>query len=416
MSHRWRVTLAMSAVLALTVLGAWAVMFRAVVVPVVRGWAEERVDVVLQLVELAEAAPATRRLAVRAAKDLGVEIEVIHELPADLESWTLVERDGRRFYHRHRRGTPMIVEIRGADSRWLSVRFGADIEGVPRRVLGGLVFVGIAGLGVVTVGTRWVLRPLETTEQAMRRIGAGDLGHRVPEGRDVAGRIGHGFNEMAARVEGMVRGQRDLLAAVSHELRTPLTRIRLAVELLREQSADPKRLASIEADVDEIDVLVATLLESARLERGGWALERAPASVRAVVDDAAAAVALGGRTLVVEVPDIEIEADAARLSRALRNLLHNFAKYTPEGSTCWIRARRDDGLTIVVEDDGPGVVASALPKLFEPFYRAESSRNRKTGGLGLGLLLVRQIVEAHGGTIRAEAREGGGLRFVVTLP
>jgi signal transduction histidine kinase len=174
----------------------------------------------------------------------------------------------------------------------------------------------------------------------------------------------------------------------------------------------------MERDIDEVDRLVGTLLESTRLERGGWVLEKAPAKLATIVSRAADGLELGGRKLDVEVPDaIELDADASRLGRVFKNLFTNFVRYTPDGATCWVRATKDaKGTHVVVEDDGPGVPADAVEKLFAPFYRVDPSRSRETGGLGLGLMLVRQIVEAHGGTIVVEARPGGGLRFRIELP
>lgn len=421
MSHRLRIFASMALLLGLTVLGAWFVMYRAVVDPVVKAWTLERVDTVVRLAELAEEThnPGRYRAAV---ERLGLEVSVLRELPEAprrRNQQITFEREGRDVYLWRGRQMPVVVELDTAEGpRFLAVRFSTDLNEFPRRVGRGLLLLGILGLVGAAVASRWVLRPMEATREAMERVASGNLRHRVPEGSDVTGRMGVTFNHMAERIEGMIEGQRNLLAAVSHELRTPLTRMRLQLEMFRDAGVDEKRVATMEQDIDEVDVLVAALLESSRLDRGGWALERSVVPLRAVVDDAVSAVDLGERTLEIDVAeDLEVVVDRARMARALKNLLSNVARYTPDATTCRIAGGlTNEGLRIEVSDDGPGVPEGLEDQLFEPFYRVERSRSRATGGLGLGLMLVKQIVEAHGGYVIAQPSPAGGLSVVIQLP
>ncbi|MBN2798200.1 MAG: HAMP domain-containing histidine kinase [Deltaproteobacteria bacterium] len=316
--------------------------------------------------------------------------------------------------------TAVVVPLTtSAGRRWLLMRFQVDLAAPMQRAAVGVLLV--AGLAVLLAWMviRWALQPLALASSAMARVADGDLEHRVPEGSDATGQIGHTFNRMAERVEALVVGQRQLMAAVSHELRTPLTRLRLQVELLRDTDPDNPRVSAMEANIEEVDALVEELLESARLDQGVLALHFEDLAVTEVVEAALATVALGERGISVRCsPALRLLGDRTRLVRAVSNLLSNASRYTPPDAAVEISAgaREGGGVVLVVEDRGPGVSPESLPHLFDPFFREERSRSRATGGLGLGLMLVRQIAEAHGGGVTAVNRVGGGLRVSLELP
>jgi signal transduction histidine kinase len=300
----------------------------------------------------------------------------------------------------------------------MAVHFPVDIERPRRRVGWGFPILALLVLAGAVLTSGWVLRPLRRTSAAMDRVAQGDLAVRVPEGSDEAGRIGATFNRMAERVSAMLTGQRRLVAGVSHELRTPLARMRLLTELLRDSGADPARLDALEAEIGAVDGMVGELLESARLDQGVLALKREPVALQELVHQALAAVELGERALELDVPDdLVLPLDRVRMVRVLSNLLSNAARYTPATARVSIHASRTAaGARLVIADDGPGVPEEELPELFVPFFRGERSRSKATGGLGLGLMLVKQIVEAHGGDIRATNRPEGGLAMLIDLP
>jgi signal transduction histidine kinase len=258
-------------------------------------------------------------------------------------------------------------------------------------------------------------KPLELVIAGMQRIADGDLDHRLAGGGDVTGRIGDTFNQMADRLQGMVQGQRQLMAAVSHEVRTPLARMRIQTELLRDSGADEKRVTAMEGEIAEVDELIGELLESARLDQGILILDLCEIDLRDLAMNALGSLDLGEHPVTLSIPPgLRVRGDNRRILRAVSNLLSNVVRYTPPQTPVSIdMAEEDHGVRIAVSDEGPGVDPVDLSRLFDPFFRAEESRSRVTGGLGVGLMLVRQIARAHGGWVRAENREGGGL--VVTL-
>lgn len=427
MSLRVRVILAVVALVFLTVVGAWMVAGGAVLRPLVGELATERADTAIFAARRLASVPADERreVAHELSRDLGIRMRLLDELPEPRGRGRgqgeprVYERDGYTLYTVRGPHAPVLVGM-GAEggAPYLAVHFSVDLDQPQRNVgLGLAVIFGVA-LFAGIAASRWVLSPLEVASDAMQRVADGDLAHRVQAGTDAAGRIGATFNRMAARVQGLVDGQRELMAAVSHELRTPLTRMRLQAELLREQGADERRLQALEADIAEVDALVGELLESARLHQGQLALKVEELRLADLVDEAVASADLGSRPVSVDVPDgLVLTADRTRLRRVLANLLSNVGKYTPADAAVDIRAaEQGDEVLLVVADRGPGVPDDALDRLFDPFFRAEGSRSRRTGGLGLGLMLVRQVVEAHGGRVRAHHRDGGGLEIACHLP
>ncbi|HEX9053102.1 MAG TPA: HAMP domain-containing sensor histidine kinase [Anaeromyxobacter sp.] len=328
------------------------------------------------------------------------------------------------------------VHVRGRGLGWAAplpaIGGHLVICGEPRAhdPVRGLLFIGAVlvalALGSVPLA-RSISSPLETLTAAARRLGAGDLSARADlAARGEVGALGRAFDEMAARLEALVRGERELLANVSHELRTPLARMRVALELAAEGDRERARahLAEIGADLSELDALIEVVLTAARLDArgaGAWPIARDPLDLGAVVRDAAGRFreAHPGRALEVEVDPSAPAAsgDAALLRRLLAILLDNAAKYSDPPAPIRLALRAGEaGAALEVTDRGVGVDPADLPRLFTPFFRTERSRARGTSGTGLGLVLARRIAEAHGGTIRARSAPGEGTAFRVELP
>lgn len=423
---RPRVFGALSGLLLLTVLGAWLLAYAVALRPVMGQLLLDRVDLTLFILREVEQSedPAARAEAL--GRRLHVEARLLAEPPDQLdgqdprrEMW----REGHTLAIYPGKRTPILVRLdRLSGQPWLVVWFPVDLRGPPRRANLGMALLAVAAVGAAVLATRWVLAPLEGVVSGMSSVASGELGARLPEGDDVTGRIGARFNLMAARVQALVEGQRRLLAGVSHELRSPLARMRLNAELLAERGLPPEQgrhLDAIAVDIDEVDDLVGELLEAARLESGVIALRPEPLDVGELLAEALGAVDLGERPVRLEIaPDLHLTADRPRLLRALGNLLSNVARHTPPEVEIELCARADGPgrVCFTVADRGPGVTPEELAHIFEPFYRTDASRSRVTGGLGLGLMLVRQIAEAHGGTAIAENRAGGGLAVHLTLP
>jgi two-component system sensor histidine kinase KdpD len=219
-----------------------------------------------------------------------------------------------------------------------------------------------------------------------------------------------------------------LLNAVSHDLRTPLASIIAAAESLLQRDIDwsPEEqrelLETILEEGQRLDQLVRNLLDLSRIEAGKLQLDRQPHAIPTLVDAALKRVGprLSQHHVVLEIPETlpPVAVDALKIEQVLVNLLENAAKYSPPGSTVTVRARLLNGsVEMLVEDEDPGIPEDALPYLFAPFYRAgQSGDGARPQGTGLGLAIARQLVHAHGGSIRAENRREGGARFVLTLP
>jgi len=311
---------------------------------------------------------------------------------------------------------------------WLVVRgprWAGDLTR-PLAVLGA-VLVALA-LGSIPLA-RSIASPLERLTRTVRRFGGGDLSARtgVRGGSGEVEQLAAAFDEMAERIERLVRGEKELLANVSHELRTPLTRIRIALELASEGDRTAGRyLREIETDLAELEQLIADVFTTARLDLAAGAPSGGAPPLRVAEHDPRVLLEAAAERFRALHPDRTLEVDApaalppctcdeALVRRALANLLDNAAKYS-EG-TISLRARGEGGrLILAVEDRGIGIERADLQRIFTPFFRTDRSRARGSGGVGLGLALTRRIVEAHGGTIAVASEPGAGTTFRVELP
>lgn len=278
---------------------------------------------------------------------------------------------------------------------------------------------------------RALSRPMRRISATARAFGAGKLDARVALRRDdEVGEVARAFDDMAERVADLLRAERELMANISHELRTPLARIRVAVDLAAEGDSEVAResLRDIADDLQELERLIADVLTVARLDLSDAsivssipALRRQRVDVNELVERAAARfrAAHPRREFLVQNVDahVAVDGDPVLLRRVLDNLLENANKYSDraEGGI-ELRADAPDGVRIRVIDHGAGIAPDDLKGIFRPFFRADRSRNRATGGLGLGLVLVRRIVEAHGGKVHIESTLGQGTTAVVDLP
>lgn len=276
---------------------------------------------------------------------------------------------------------------------------------------------------------RSITRPVEQLTRAARSLGEGDLSVRTGMRRgDELGDLAMAFDEMADRIERLVRSEKELLANVSHELRTPMARIRVALELAAEGDAERARayLREIGEDLADLERLVEDVMATARLDlAAGRAGDGAPPLRRAAVDGAALATDAAdrfraghpGRVLELEIlrPLPRLHADADLLRRAVLNLLDNARKYS-DGPIHLAVRREGDDVVFAVSDRGIGIPGEDLERIFTPFFRTDRSRARGTGGVGLGLALVRRIAEAHGGRATARSEPGQGTAVEIAVP
>jgi len=263
---------------------------------------------------------------------------------------------------------------------------------------------------------RRLLLPLRGLADGVMRLTRGELDVVVPSAtRDEFGALTQAFNRMVAQVRGMIGARDQLLLDVSHELRSPVTRLKVALELLPEDALR----ARLAADVREMEAMITELLELERL-RDGRAIRKAPVDLRRLVDDVVASFDDRRPTLSVRLPAIPVmlHADPRMMTVVIRNLVENAVTYSlpDSGPIDIVITDNSAEVTLRVTDDGPGIPESEMANVFEPFYRLDRSRSRRTGGYGLGLSICKRIVEAHGGSIVIERGAGRGASFVVKLP
>ncbi len=261
---------------------------------------------------------------------------------------------------------------------------------------------------------RWLFRPIRSLKAGADRIGAGDLDFRIPTlRRDELGDLTRSVNAMADRLRGTLEAKRQLLLAISHELRTPLTRAKVLVELV-EPGPNRDRL---DANLNEINDLVGALLEAEALNDRHRALRFDTIELNRFVSETVSGCDPDGR-VAVRLPQGERSArvDPLRVRLLIRNLVGNALKHGGDGPITVTLAIVDPVFRIAVADEGPGIAPEHLPHLGEPFYRPDRSRQRRTGGHGLGLHLCRQIAETHGGRLEIRSRLGEGTTVTATLP
>jgi len=277
-------------------------------------------------------------------------------------------------------------------------------------VLLALLFVAVA-VGAWPVVNR-LTRRLTSLRQGVEQFGAGELSHRVDVGgSDEVAAVASSFNQAAARIEALVRSHQSLLANASHELRSPLARMRMAVSML--DAASPAQRDGLKREIDlnvaELDALVEEVLLASRLDAARDTVRRDPIDLLGLVAEEAARVSAH-----VEGSAAGVQGDERLLRRAVRNLIDNAQRYGG-GAIDIVLATDPQGVEVRVCDRGPGVPHTLRERIFEPFYRLPGHAET-AGGVGLGLSLVKQIAERHGGRVRCEPREGGGSCFVLSLP
>lgn len=297
-------------------------------------------------------------------------------------------------------------------------------DSVTRVVAAAVVIaVGAAAVLAVIFGGR-LSRPVRDLDRAARRISTGDYEARVPRGgpAELAG-LADSFNRMAESLAEQERLRRDFVANAAHELRTPLTNLKGYLEGLRDGVIPPER-ATFESLWEEAERLVRLSRSLDTLAEGDAAIRPAElepldlaAAVRSSVDLARPTFERAGLELVLDVPqELRAQANPDHLSQVLGNLLQNALRYTPRNGQVTVRAvRAGDVAMVSVANTGEGIPAADLPRVFERFYRVEKSRDRAQGGAGIGLAIVRQLVEAAGGRVGVESAEGV-TRFWFSLP
>lgn len=291
-------------------------------------------------------------------------------------------------------------------------------------VLAAVVVAAVASVTLAIVMARMLARPLAEVGGAARRIAEGDYAARVPrDGPDELASLADSFNQMAASLERQEAMRRDFIANAAHELRTPLTNLQGYLEALRDGVITADR-ATYESLWDEAERLVRLSRSLDALAEDDAAAAPPPledldlsAAIRAALDLAQPVLERANLHLVVDLPDqLPARANPDAFAQVLGNLISNAARYTPAGGTVTVRAERHaSDILVSIANTGDGIPPEDLDRVFERFYRVEKSRDRARGGAGIGLAIVKQLVEAGGGRVGAESREGQ-TRFWFSLP
>jgi two-component system sensor kinase ParS len=284
-----------------------------------------------------------------------------------------------------------------------------------------LMLAGLIGI-VLFFWVRPHWRDLEKLRLAAERFGDNDLSARIQlSKRSNIRDLAEHFNLMAARIEGLIANQRELTNAVSHELRTPIARLSFELDQLKQQS-DPSQsrelIADMYADLGELEEMVSELLTYASLERGATVISRENIQALSWLDSVVGSVALEAEAAGVQLSIVECQVNEVRIeprfmARAVINLLRNAIRYAEERVDVSL-VRNGDHYEVRVNDDGPGVPLEGREKIFEPFSRLDASRDRRTGGFGLGLALVRRVSQSHGGQVEVADSPWGGASFRMT--
>ena len=260
-----------------------------------------------------------------------------------------------------------------------------------------------------------MLNPVRLLKQGAERIRQGDLSYRVKSNlQDELGELTESINHMADSLQSMLEAKRQLLMAISHELRTPITKAKLRMEFMPESDEKDQ----LKEDINEIDLLISDLLEAERLNNDHSALVSERVLLANFIRSIAESFKSNNGEIDIEIPvnDLEFEIDKLRIRLLITNLLNNAVRHG-KGNLINVRVSfsGDRGI-IEVKDNGEGISEEHITQITEPFYRADSARQRNTGGFGLGLYLCRLIAQAHGGEMIIVSQEGQGTQITVNLP
>ena len=317
--------------------------------------------------------------------------------------------------------TQFISNIDGG-SQLLSIKLPPEPSLMPFYIAAAYLMLAVL-LGIVLyfwVRPHW--RDLEKLRLAAERFGDNDLSARIQlSKRSNIRDLAEHFNLMAARIEGLIANQRELTNAVSHELRTPIARLSFELDQLKQQpdaSQNRELIADMYADLGELEEMVSELLTYASLERGATVISRENIQAANWLDSVVGSVALeaeaaGVQLLIGECRVDEVRIEPRFMARAVINLLRNAIRYAEQRVEVSL-VRIGDQYEVQVNDDGPGVPLAGREKIFEPFSRLDASRDRRTGGFGLGLALVRRVSQSHGGQVEVGDSPWGGASFRMT--
>ena len=292
-----------------------------------------------------------------------------------------------------------------------------DLDPERRRVVIVLLMLLTLILAGAFLSIRWILKPVRWLHEGVREVGRGNLAHRVPVKRsDELRELAAAFNDMTDRIRDMLHTKEQLMLDVSHELRSPITRMKVALEFLPESQAKD----SLKSDIAEMETMIREILETARMHHLHGNLKRQLRNLAELLEGILADYV--NRPPGVQAGDfpaeIELNVDPEQVKTVFQNILTNAIKFSsPDDKPVMISVIKQANFTVVrILDHGIGIPPDELPFIFEPFYRVDKSRSKRTGGYGLGLSLCKTIMEAHGGRIEVDSKPGVGTCVSLFFP
>ena len=325
--------------------------------------------------------------------------------------------NGRPFYREHNR---MTMGLRSEDGRyiWLGTSEGPS----------AFLFAPFYILLLLTVAvlywlvTAYITQPVRQLAAIVERFGSGELTARAtPRSNDEISNLGRSFNAMAERIETLLMTERQLLQDVSHELRSPLARLTFEAEMVRKTTDRDAAATRLRHEIERLSELVETLIDMARAEGEPGAVEMEEFCLNdlltiTVEDCDVDAQSAGCRIDVSSEPETIVLGNAELIRRAVENVVRNAIRYSPRGESVSVSLKREgDTASITVRDYGPGIPDTLTQRIFDPFFRADASRDERTGGLGLGLAIARRAVRVHHGDITAKDASPGAM-LTISLP
>ncbi|MFZ1321711.1 MAG: HAMP domain-containing sensor histidine kinase [Ignavibacteria bacterium] len=277
-----------------------------------------------------------------------------------------------------------------------------------------LIILAISILTLVLYfALRWIFGPIKSISKDIEEISKGNLNTRIILNRsDELGRLADSINEMKEKISNMINSKESLLIDVSHELRSPLTRIKLACEFID----DEKLRKKINEDVNELESMIKGLLDTYRNENAGVEINREDLNLSELLNNVAIKFNSDRLININESGDFFINADKVGMETVLRNVIDNALKYSEDKPVTVKLSGNKDTAKLSIMDDGKGIEKDELVKIFEPFYRTDKSRNKKIQGYGLGLSLVKKILDGHGLQHEIKSESGVGSEFIIHFP
>jgi signal transduction histidine kinase len=304
----------------------------------------------------------------------------------------------------------------------------AYVDALQSALWTAALVAGLVAVALAVVFSRVITGPVNAIKASAQRIRDGDLSQRVPPGpKDEIGELASAFNSMAEQLEKNEMGRKQLLADVVHELRTPLSIIQGNLEAWQDGVVvpSPEAIAPVHEEAVMLSRLITDLRDLSLAEAGQLSLSRESSDISALARSVVAAyrerVGSHNIDLAVDIPEASlppVDVDPVRIRQVLRNLLDNAIRHTPPGGAIKLTVvpGANGFVRVVVADTGSGIAAGDLPRVFEHFFKVDPARERSRSGSGIGLAIVKQLVEAHGGSVAVQSELGQGSVFSFTLP